>query len=60
MSFMMVKESLPLTKYMYPTLLELKFHHGVDLGPAYYTQDLAKTLTSYITKSQRQTFLNAL
>ena len=56
--FMMAKESLPFTKY--PALLELESRHGVDLGPACQTSDLANTFTSYNTKSQRQTFLNAL
>ena len=56
--FMMAKESLLFIKY--PTLLELESHHGVDLGPAFCTPDSAKAFTSYIAKSQRQTFLNAL
>ena len=56
--FMMAKESLPFTKY--PALLELESRHGVDLGPAYRTPDSANTFTSYIAKSQRQTFQNAL
>ena len=56
--FMMAKESLPFTKY--PALLELESRHGVDLGPACHTPDSTNTFTSYITKSQLQTFLNAL
>ena len=56
--FMMAKESLLFTKY--PTLLELESRHGVDLGLAYSTPDLAKAFTSYIVKNQRQTFLNTL
>ena len=56
--YMMAKESLPFTKY--PALLELESRHGVDLGPAYRTPDSAKSFTSYIAKSQCQTFLNTL
>ena len=56
--FMMAKESLPFTKY--PALLDLESRHGVDLGPAYHTPDSAKTFTSYIAKSRRQTFINTL
>ena len=56
--YMMAKESLPFTKY--PALLELESRHGVDLGPAYRTPDSAKSFTSYIAKSQRQTFLKTL
>ena len=56
--FMMAKESLPFTKYH--ALLDLESRHGVDLGPAYHTPDSAKTFTSYIAKSQRQTFTNTL
>ena len=56
--FVMAKESLPFTKY--PALLELESRHGVDLGPAYRTPDSAKAFTSYIAKSQRHAFLNAL
>ena len=56
--YMMAKESLPFTKY--PALLELESRHGVDLGPAYRMPDSAKSFTSYIAKSQRQTFLNTL
>jgi len=56
--FMMAKKSLPFTKY--PTLLELESRHGLDLGPAYRMPDSAKAFTSYIAKSQCQTFLNAL
>lgn len=51
--FMLAKESLPFTKY--PTLLELKYRHGVDLGPAYRMPDSAKAFTSYIAKSQHRT-----
>ena len=51
--FMMAKESLPFTKH-------LESRHGVDLGPAYHTPDSAKTFTSYISKSQCQTFINTL
>ena len=33
--FVMARESLQFTKY--PSLLELEFCHGVDLGPVYHT-----------------------
>ena len=56
--FMMAKESLPFIKH--PALLVFESHHRVDLGPAYRTPDSAKAFTSYIAKSQCQTFLNAL
>ena len=57
-SFLIEKESIPFMKC--PTFLEVKYSHGVDLRPAYCTPDSAKLFTSYIAKSQYQTFLNKL
>ena len=56
--YMMAKESLPYSKYS--VLLQLEAHHGVHLGVAYSTPDSAKLFTSFIAKSQCQTFLDTL
>ena len=56
--FVMAKQSIPFAKY--PAMLELEKRHGVDLGHAYNTTDSARLFTSFIAKSQCQSFLNAL
>ena len=54
----MAKEGIPFAKY--PALLHLEQHHAVDVGHAYHTTNSAKQFTTYIARSQRQEFLNAL
>ena len=54
----MAKEGIPFAKY--PALLHLEQHHAVDVGNAYHTTNSAKQFTTYIARSQRQEFLNAL
>ena len=54
----MAKQGIPFVKY--PALLDLEEHHAVDVGHAYHTTDSAKQFTTYIVRSQRQEFLNAL
>ena len=56
--FVMAKEDIPFAKY--PALLDLEQRHAVDVGHAYHTTNSAKQFTTYIARSQRQEFLNAL
>ena len=44
----------------YPSLLELEKCHSVNLGHAYTTADSAKLFTSFIAKTQQQSFFNSL
>ena len=54
--YLMAKQGLSFSKYL--SLLELEAHHGIDLGLAYSTPNLVKTIIGYTTKSQRQCFIN--
>ena len=56
--FMITKQSIPFAEY--PALLELKQHHKVDVGHAYNTGDSARLFTSFIARSQCQSFLDSL
>ena len=53
--YVMTKENVK-----YPALHELETRHGVDLGPAYKTKDLAKNFTHYIVEAQHHNFMEAL
>ena len=56
--FVMVKQSISFAKY--PALLELKQRHDVHISHGYNTADSARLFTSFIAKSQRQSYLNSL
>ena len=54
--YMMAREGLPFQKYA--PLHNLQELHGVDLGPAYKSNDNAQIFTQYIARSQQGLFQN--